>query len=139
MTSPESRDVQPGEIEVRSSARAANIAPVRVVAAELAARADFDVDAISDLRMAVDEACAELVQLAEDGATLTCRFRLGDEGMEVTAFTTPRDGAKFSLRSFGWHVLTALVDDVTPITADGLAGIRLCKRRGEGPDDKGPA
>lgn len=132
MTSPESRDVQPGEIEVRSSARAANIAPVRVVAAELAARADFDVDAISDLRMAVDEACAELVQLAEDGATLSCRFRLSDENMEVTVFTTPRAGTKLSPRSFGWHVLTALVDDVTPITTDGLAGIRLCKRRVEG-------
>lgn len=138
MTSPESRDVQPGEIEVRSSAHAANIAPVRVVAAELAARADFDVDAISDLRMAVDEACAELVQLAEDGATLSCRFRLGDEDMEITAFTTPRAGAKLSPRSFGWHVLTALVDRVTPITTDGLVGIRLCKRRVEGPDE-GPA
>lgn len=135
MTSPESRDVQPGEIEVRSYANAANIAPVRVVAAELAARADFDVDAISDLRMAVDEVCAELVQLAADGAMLSCRFRLGDEHMEVTACTTPRAGAKLSPRSFGWHVLTALVDDVTPITTDGLVGIRLCKRRVEGPDE----
>ena len=132
MTSPESRDVLPGEIEVRASARAANIAPVRVVAAELAARADFDVDTISDLRMAVDEACAELVQLAEDGATLSCRFRVSEEGMEITAYTTPRVGARLSPRSFGWHVLTALVDDVTPITMDGLVGIRLCKRRVEG-------
>ena len=132
MTSPEGRDVQPGEIEVRASAHAANIVPVRVVAAELAARADFDVDAISDMRMAVDQACVELVQLAEDGATLSCRFRLRDEDMEVIAFTTPRVGAKLSPRSFGWHVLTALVDDVTPITMDGLVGIRLCKRRVEG-------
>ncbi len=106
-----------------------------MVAAELAARADFDVDAISDLRMAVDEACAELVQLAADGATLTCRFRLREKDIAVTAFTKPRDGAKLSLRSFGWHVLTALVDDVTPIATDGLVGIRLCKRRVEGPDE----
>ncbi len=132
MPSPESRDVQPGEIEVRASAQATSIAPMRVVAAELAARADFDVDAISDLRMAVDEACAELVQLAEHGATLSCRFRLRDEHMEVTLYTTPRVGARLSPRSFGWHVLTALVDDVTPITMDGLVGIRLCKRRVEG-------
>ena len=50
--------------EVRTSATAALIPTIRAVASDLAARADFDLDAISDLRMAVDEACATLVNVA---------------------------------------------------------------------------
>ena len=40
-------------VEVRTSATAALIPTIRAVASDLAARADFDLDAISDLRMAV--------------------------------------------------------------------------------------
>ena len=41
-------------VEVRTTASAALIPTIRAVASDLAARADFDLDAISDLRMAVD-------------------------------------------------------------------------------------
>ena len=52
-------------VEVRTSATAALIPTIRAVVSDLAARADFDLDAISDLRMAVDEACATLVDAAD--------------------------------------------------------------------------
>ena len=57
-------------VEVRTSATAALIPTIRAVASDLAARADFDLDAISDLRMAVDEACATLVDAADPASVL---------------------------------------------------------------------
>src|SRR3712207_252727 len=64
-------------VEVRTSGTAALIPTIRAVASDLAARADFDLDAISDLRMAVDEACATLVDVAAPTSTLQCTFQIG--------------------------------------------------------------
>src|SRR3954465_1224836 len=72
-------------VEVRTAASAALIPTIRAVASDLAARADFDLDAISDLRMAVDEACAALVDVAAPDSGLRCRFRIADDSIRVTA------------------------------------------------------
>src|SRR2546423_5399007 len=61
------------------------IPTIRVVAADLAGRADFDLDSIADLRMAIDDACAVLVRLAAPGATLRCRLTVWPERIEMAA------------------------------------------------------
>ncbi|HEY0641683.1 MAG TPA: ATP-binding protein [Pseudonocardiaceae bacterium] len=118
-------------VEVRIPASAAQISAVRVVAADLAARQDFDLDAVSDLRMAVDEACATLVPLAAAGATLSCRFLANTAAVEVVVQVTVDDpGAKVPQNTFGWRVLTTLADDVTVLDGEaGTLGIGLSLRR----------
>lgn len=122
-------------VEVRIPASAAQISSVRVVAADLAARQDFDLDAVSDLRMAVDEACAALVPLAVEGATLSCVFLAGSDRMEVLATVPIRPDAQIAQNTFGWRVLSTLTDDVQAISSEPVngeppsAGIRLCLRR----------
>lgn len=69
-------------IELQTPAHAVAIPVIRTVAADLAARADFELDSIDDLRMAVDDACAMLVGVAADGATLSCRFIVWPERIE---------------------------------------------------------
>ena len=63
------------------------------IAADLAARAHFDLDSIDDLRMAVDEAWAMLARIAAPdaahGATLWCRFTVWSERIEVAPRSTP--------------------------------------------------
>src|SRR6478736_3174592 len=76
---------EPSVVEVRTSATAALIPTIRAVASDLAARADFDLDAISDLRMAVDEACATLVDVAAPSSMLQCRFLVRPERIRVHA------------------------------------------------------
>ena len=49
---------------VQVKASALDLPPLRVVAADLAARAEFDLDTVADLRLAVDEAASELVTVA---------------------------------------------------------------------------
>jgi serine/threonine-protein kinase RsbW len=123
-------------VEVRTSASAALIPTIRAVASDLAARADFDLDAISDLRMAVDEACATLVDAPT--SSLLCTFLVRPERIEVHAqVQTKHADTVVSTDTFGWRVLQTLADDVSvhhDPGADGKAptvGIRLDKRSGE--------
>src|SRR5829696_8717217 len=98
-------------VEVRTSATAALIPTIRAVASDLAARADFDLDAISDLRMAVDEACATLVDLAAPRSTLLCKFVVRPDRIEVHAQVQAGHlDAEVSTDTFGWRVLQTLAD-----------------------------
>ena len=92
-------------VEVRTSASAALIPTIRAVASDLAARADFDLDAIADLRMAVDEACATLVDIAAPSATLRCTFLVHHERIEVHAEV--ENAEPLAVRSFGCEMCGA--------------------------------
>jgi serine/threonine-protein kinase RsbW len=130
-------------VEVRTSATAALIPTIRAVASDLAARADFDLDAISDLRMAVDEACATLVDVAAPATMLQCTFRVHAEHIEVHAHVRGGSAdAAVSTDTFGWRVLQTLADHVEAFrqdNADGAdpagptVGIRLDKHAGAPP------
>lgn len=127
-------------VEVRTSATAALIPTIRAVASDLAARADFDLDAISDLRMAVDEACATLVDAAEPTSQLQCRFFVRPERIRVhVQVQAAKPDTVLSTDTFGWRVLQTLADEVEvlhePATAGRPAtvGIRLDKTAGDVP------
>ncbi|WP_232664715.1 ATP-binding protein [Pseudonocardia sp. TRM90224] len=127
-------------VEVRTTATAALIPTIRAVASDLAARADFDLDAISDLRMAVDEACATLVDVAAPTSTLRCTFLVRPERIEVHAeVQAHRADAAVSTDTFGWRVLQTLADDVEAHSTPGsggngpIVGIRLDKHAGDLP------
>jgi serine/threonine-protein kinase RsbW len=101
-------------LELRTAASTVVIATIRTVAADLAARADFDLDSIDDLRMAVDDLCAMLVRIAPADATLRCRFIAHPERVEVAADVDVEDGTEPPpTRSFGWRVLECLADEVS--------------------------
>jgi serine/threonine-protein kinase RsbW len=126
------------KVLVQVSANAIELPPLRLVAADLAARADFDLDTVADLRLAVDEAASELVAVGVADAPLTCVFTVDEEKMLVTAWVHARDGAKLRQDSFGWRVLTTLVDEVHATEEPGadppLLGISLCKLLPDQPD-----
>lgn len=100
-------------VELLLPAEAQQIPLVRMLTHGVVARADFGLDAISDAKMAVDEACAQLVQPADHGATLWCVFHEIPAGIAVSIST--RTAAPFlpSETTFGWHVLTTLTRSVT--------------------------
>jgi len=122
-------------VEVRTSASAALIPTIRAIASDLAARADFDLDAISDLRMAVDEACATLVDMAAPRSALRCVFQVRPERIQVDAeVQTAQADTVVSTDTFGWRVLQTLADEVevhhetATDGSRGTVGIRLNKR-----------
>jgi serine/threonine-protein kinase RsbW len=99
-------------IEVRLPASPVHLPVLRTLTADLAARLDFNLDEVADLRMAVDEACAGLVARAAGPGQLTCVFLLEPAALSVIASARTTDGAAPARDTFGWRVLTALVDRV---------------------------
>jgi serine/threonine-protein kinase RsbW len=101
-------------MELRTVASTNVIPTIRTVAADLAARADFDLDAIDDLRMAVDDLCAMVVRIAVDKAGLRCAFTVRPERIEVDVEIDIAD--PLPTGSFGWRVLECLTDGVSVLS-----------------------
>jgi serine/threonine-protein kinase RsbW len=118
-------------VEIRLPADSAYLSVLRTATAGLAARLDFTLDEIEDLRIAVDEACAMLLPHAIETAQLTCRFELTPETLEVTVTLPTTRGQLPERDTFSWTVLTALAGNVdTGLDDDRRVWIRLRKRRG---------
>lgn len=104
---------------------------LRTATAGLAARLQFTLDEVEDLRIAVDEACAILLALANKDADLSCKFTIEEKILtaEATVTTAALNPILPSQASFAWQVLSALTDEVSATTSERLATIRLTKHR----------
>jgi serine/threonine-protein kinase RsbW len=111
-------------------AAGAYLGVLRTATAGLAARLQFTLDEIEDLRIAVDEACAMLLPIATPEAELSCLFTVTDDALLVeTSVPTTSSGPRLPAESFSWQVLSALADEIDAAIADGRASIRMTKRR----------
>jgi len=119
----------PDVVELTLPAESAYLSVLRTATAGLAARLDFTLDEIEDLRIAVDEACAMLLPDAVPGEPLVCRFALDWDCLEVSVVARSRAGRAPARDSFAWTVLTALAGEVDA-SADGESvTVTLRKRR----------
>ena len=118
-------------VEIRLPADSAYLSVLRTATAGLAARLDFTLDEIEDLRIAVDEACAMLLPHAIETAQLSCRFHLDPATLEVTGSLPTTRGQLPERDTFSWTVLSALAGEVdTGLDDERRVWIRLRKRRG---------
>jgi serine/threonine-protein kinase RsbW len=119
-------------VTVRLPADSAYLSVLRTATAGLAARLDFNLDEIEDLRIAIDEACAMLLAQAVPGTDLTCEFELTDDAMSIGVSVLTVDGRRPSRDTFAWTVLSSLAGDVdAEVGADDRVTIVLQKRRGQ--------
>jgi len=106
------------------------LAVLRTATAGLAARLQFTLDEIEDLRIAVDEACAMLLAVAAPSSDLTCEFEVTPAALTIEVGVPVQGTAALpGNQSFSWQVLTALAGEVAADTTPGRAAIRLTKRR----------
>ena len=122
-------------VEVRVTAQLENLAVVRTVVAAIGTFEDLDFDAVSDLRLAVDEACTRLIRSATLNATLVVVVHPRENEVVVEASTTCKTQDILTPGSFSWHVLSSLTDEVKTFQ-DGQAaeegrlfGISMTTRR----------
>jgi serine/threonine-protein kinase RsbW len=121
------------QVTVCMPADGAYLSVLRTATAGLAARLDFTLDEIEDLRIAVDEACAMLLSQAIPGTNLDCAFDLGAEEMTITVSVTAAEPRIPARDTFAWTVLSALAGTVdSRLGADDQVSIVLRKRRGTG-------
>ena len=102
------RDTTQDHVTVGMPAEGAYLSVLRTATAGLAARLDFTLDEIEDLRIAVDEACAMLLSQAIPGTNLECAFDLGAEEMTITVSVTAAEPRIPARDTFAWTVLSAL-------------------------------
>jgi serine/threonine-protein kinase RsbW len=107
---------------------------LRTATAGLAARLQFTLDEIEDLRIAVDEACAMLLAGEElPEAELYCRFTLSRDAIAVTVTLPGVRREQPPRNTFAWQVLTALTGEVEANVTNGQLTLALVKRRGHTP------
>ena len=118
-------------VQVSMPAEGAYLSVLRTATAGLAARLDFTLDEIEDLRIAVDEACAMLLAQAIPGTSLECGFELGADQVTITVSVVAAQPRMPARDTFAWTVLSALAGTVdSRLGPDDRVAIVLQKRRG---------
>jgi serine/threonine-protein kinase RsbW len=112
LVTPRPLDVGADQVTVRMPADGAYLSVLRTATAGLAARLDFTLDDIEDMRIAVDEACAMLLSQAIPGSCLECGFELSPDDMTITVSVPCLNPRPPSGETFAWTVLSALAGTV---------------------------
>lgn len=109
----------PADVELRLPADGAYVSVLRTTTAGLAARLDFTIDDIEDLRIAVGEACAMVLPEADAGSSLLALFHLAPSRLTVSVGVQASSAATPDYDSFAWQVLTTLAGSAAVDSADG--------------------
>jgi serine/threonine-protein kinase RsbW len=113
------------DVELRLPADSAYASVLRTTTAGLAARLDFTLDDIEDLRIAIGEASALVLPDAAPEADLTCRYFLGPHDMTIEVSVESTRTEPDDLESFAWQVLSTLAADTEINHDDGRLTVRL--------------
>lgn len=113
------------DVELRLPAAGAYASVVRTTAAGLAARLDFTIDDIEDLRIAIGEATALAIPAADPGTDLVACFFFGEGSMTVMLETEASDETPLDTESFAWQVLDTMAADASAGPEDGRFRVRF--------------
>ena len=113
------------DVELRLPTDGAFISVLRTATAGLAARLDFTLDDLEDVRMAVGEAAALVLEAADPGADLTTRFWLRPRELKISVSTPVAAAVAPEPDSFAWTVLTTLARQAEVTAEPGLFEITL--------------
>ena len=112
-------------IRLTVPAHGAFLSLIRTTTASVAARLNFTIDDIEDLRIAVDEAAAILLPAVSGDADVTVVFDADAERLRIVLAAPTGDAPAPDQSGFGWTVLAALAGSVTAEQADGITSIVL--------------
>src|SRR6266568_4593884 len=122
-------------VSIRIPADKDYVVLVRSAAGHLGARLGLTMTEIADLRLAVDEACSLLLAPAPlggpavTGGDIDCRFGVAPDGLRITVRARTPQATGPDTSSFGWSILSALVDRLTWDYDGKTAEVGLVKRR----------
>ena len=119
-------------VNIRVPADKSQVAMVRAIAETLAVLADFSLDEVADIKLAVDEAAMTIIGHAGPGAELTVAFTTAEPHFNGVVQSWLPSSNSLPQTGFGWHVLQTLTESVTvhegEADSDGrLVAIELVK------------
>ena len=116
------------DVELRLPADGAYASVLRTTTAGLAARLDFTLDDIEDLRMAAGEASALVLEQADPGGDLVCTFHLAPRHLTMALTVTADAAVEPDYDSFAWQVLSTLATHAEASTTSGSFTVSLTMR-----------
>ena len=130
---PEPAELLPeSEVFIEIPADRLYVVLARSAAVHIGAVLHLGITDVTDLRLAVDEACALFLLHPgfPDGSAvgLACRFAAYPEELRVTVRAPVPPGFAPDTDGIGWIMLGALVDDLAWVRQDGFGTVTLTKR-----------
>ncbi len=123
---PTERGIGPGDdMHLTVPAVTAFVSVLRATVAGVGTRLDLDLDSVEDLRLAVNEAAAMLLEHGVADGRLACLVAVEDGGLRVRLSAAVHDATPPSQTSFTWAVLSALVPDIDVQATDNRLRIDL--------------
>ena len=120
-------------VEFRVPARLESLAVVRTLVSALGTLEDLDLDAVADLRLALDEACTRLIRSAAPDSTLAVEVEPRETDLRISVSTTCVGDDILRVGTFSWHVISSLTDDVQTFRdgaqPGGVFGVTMIARR----------
>ncbi len=118
---------QPVTIQVPRSAD--HVSLLRALIAMYAAREQFTLEEVDDLRMAVEEAAVQLLRRSSGASIAMTLWTTGDEvHAELSSAASDTDPV-VETSSFSWTILSALSDRLNVETTQGQARVQISKTR----------
>jgi serine/threonine-protein kinase RsbW len=120
-------------VRIEIPASAEYLALVRAAATGLAAGLHFTYEEIDDLRIAVDEACGQLLARRGAAETLTVDYQLDGAALRIRVTVAGEDPDQPLPRdTFAWQILRALTDEVDEHVDQDGRHLAFRKRGGTG-------
>ena len=118
------------DVELRLPADGVYVSVVRTTTAGLAARLDFLIDDIEDLRIAVGEACAMVLPEAEPDTDLVCSYFMSPGKLIVRVAVTAAAPVGPEYDSFAWQVLSTMATRAEAEASGGRFAVLLTMESG---------
>jgi serine/threonine-protein kinase RsbW len=120
-------------VHLEIPASGAYLSVARAAATGLAAQLQFTYEEIDDLRIAVDEACTQLLARRGSATTLNLAYHLADAELRVEVSIEAHDrGAPLAKDTFAWQILSAMTDEVQERSEAGRLRLSFRKAGGRG-------
>ncbi len=119
------------DVELRLPADSAYVSVLRTTTAGLAARLDFPIDDIEDLRIAVGEASAMVLPEAQESSDLECAFYMSTGSLTVQVTVSAAQPVEPDYDSFAWQVLSTLATYAAADSGNGKFSVSLTMSPGE--------
>ncbi|MEZ5185557.1 MAG: ATP-binding protein [Candidatus Nanopelagicales bacterium] len=113
------------EVVLTVPAESSFVGLVRTATSAICAQADFTVDRLDDLRLAIDEACALAIADARPGSDLQVAWTVTGQQVAIEVVSESSSGRPVATNTFAWTVLTALVDEVVTSVTQGRLHIGM--------------
>ena len=116
-------------VTLRVPPLADHVTLLRTVVSGIAARRDYTLEQVDDLRMAVEEAAVQLLRHG-NGSPLVLNATIEEDALLIElSTTTASDETVFDPSSFSWMILQALTDRLSTAVEGNAASLRLVKYR----------